>query len=226
MDTHRYFRLLTAVIGAEYGGKVSTRPDAPGLSKRPNTPERFLRGLEALANVVIVCLGIGLCFFFVRREYFTDVHSPKRSSLRVGERVRGLDIRWQDSEHTLVLALSTRCQYCTDSAPFYRRLVGSAQRQGIRVVAALPQASVEAHAYLRAHDIPVAGVHTLGANVGISGFPTVLLVDQAGAIEDIWVGKLRPPDESRVQFRLAALNGDDQLEPGSTARKSREESGR
>ena len=205
---------------------MTTRPEATRASTRPSRAEGFLRGLETLANIAIVCLGIGLCFFLVRREYFADGHSPKRPSLRIGERVRGLDIRWQDSEHTLVLVLSTQCPYCTESAPFYRRLLGSAQRQGIRIVAALPQEVVEARAYLRAHDIPVAGVHALGANVGISGYPTVLLVNQAGAIEDIWVGKLRPPDESRVQLRLAALNPDDQLEAGKTAGKSREESGR
>jgi len=111
---------------------------------------------------------------------------------------------WHGNQRTLVLALSTRCHFCTQSAPFFKRLVAAAG-SNVRVVVAMPQSAEVARRYLRRVGLNVGEVRevSLGA-IGISGTPTLLLLDNAGVVTSSWVGMLAPEGEDQVLLALAS----------------------
>ena len=62
------------------------------------------------------------------------------------------------SQHTIVLALSTHCHFCTASGDYYKRLQEVARARGVPIVAVLPQPTDEARSYLENLGVPIAVV--------------------------------------------------------------------
>jgi thiol-disulfide isomerase/thioredoxin len=113
-------------------------------------------------------------------------------------------ITWSDSEETVVLALSDTCKYCTESAPFYKRLAEeTAKRTGVKVVAVFPQETSAGKKYLDDLGVTVGDVKqaTL-ASFGVRGTPTLVIVDKTGTVKQSWVGKLNPERETEVLSRV------------------------
>jgi hypothetical protein len=97
-----------------------------------------------------------------------------------------------------LVALSTNCHYCTESAPFYQKL--QQQKPGdLRLVAVLPQTVEQSRVYLNKLGVVIGDVvqSPLGA-VGVSGTPSLILIDQGGAVRDSWVGKLSEAEATKV----------------------------
>jgi hypothetical protein len=70
-------------------------------------------------------------------------------------------------------------------------------------VAVLPQDVSEGRKYLNELGVPINEVRqsTL-ESLGVGGTPTLILVDNKGAVTDSWVGKLPPDKESEVLGHL------------------------
>ena len=67
------------------------------------------------------------------------------------------------------------------------------------MVAVLPQTTSEAQAYLTSQGVHVNEVKQATLNsIGVRGTPTLLLVDKAGVVTNVWVGKLQPDQEAQV----------------------------
>jgi len=112
-------------------------------------------------------------------------------------------VDWTRSSRNLVLALSTACHFCSESADFYRSLVPSATNAGVQVVAVLPQPIPDGRTYLEKLGVTVPEIFQSSLDsIGVSGTPTLLVLDQQGRIQKAWVGKLRPDQEQQV---VAAL---------------------
>jgi len=104
---------------------------------------------------------------------------------------------------TLVLALSTPCHFCTESAPFFQRIRKETAKD-LKMVAVLPQPVNDSHKYLEAEGVQVDDIRQAQVNsIGVTGTPTLLLVDEKGTVADAWQGKLQPDQETAV---LAVLN--------------------
>ena len=115
-------------------------------------------------------------------------------------RVPGVD--WSKNGRTLVLAISIQCHFCTESAPFYRKLQAQVGKV-VKMVAVLPQPVEAAEQYLKGEGVRVDLVKQLQlGDVGVRGTPTMLLVNNAGVVTRVWNGKLRPEDEERVLSTL------------------------
>jgi|SRR6185369_12311758 len=109
-------------------------------------------------------------------------------------------VDWRNGQ-TLLLALSTSCRFCTDSAPFYRRLMKD--HGETRLVALFPQENGEGETYLSSLGIKVDEVEQASfADLGISGTPTLILVDSGGKVIRKWEGALTPTTESEVIGQL------------------------
>ncbi len=130
---------------------------------------------------------------------------PDRATNRslVGTTLASLSVKWQDNQQTLVLALSNSCHFCTESAPFYKRL---AQNKGqTRIVAVLPQSLEDGRAYLERLRVSVDEIRQLPLNkIGVNGTPTLLLVDSSGVVKNSWIGKLASDQEGSVFDALHA----------------------
>jgi thiol-disulfide isomerase/thioredoxin len=113
-------------------------------------------------------------------------------------------ITWSDSEETVVLALSNKCHFCTESAPFYQKLSRElADRQNVRMVAVFPQEVGEGKKYLDGLNVPITQVAqaTLDS-LGVRGTPTLVIVDKSGTVKQSWVGRLNAERESEVLSRV------------------------
>jgi hypothetical protein len=115
-------------------------------------------------------------------------------------------VTWGESEETIVLALSNKCHFCTESAPFYQQLTREmAKRKGVRVVAVFPQETEVAKKYLDEIGVSIGEVKQVTLDtLGVRGTPTLVIVDKSGTVKQSWVGRLNAESESEVFSRVKA----------------------
>ena len=171
----------------------------------------FNKKIEILANLTIIVVAALLAVVMVKDHLLTrepasprqSVNQPVESRKQIanGTNLSSLDVDWKQSKQTLVLAISSTCRFCTDSAPFYRTLIQN--KRDTRVVAVLPQPVEEGKVYLQKLGVAVDEVRQLPLNkLGARGTPTLLLVDPSGSIKNSWVGKLPREKEAEVLSNL------------------------
>jgi len=166
----------------------------------------IFKRIELLANVAIITVALLLGGVLIKRFVFTS-QTPNQSSreqTNIGDRVTLANVDWSKNNSSLLLVLSEGCKYCTDSGAFYRRLAKvRAEQNAIRMIAVLPQTVGDGQKYLNSLDVSVDEVRQAPLNaLGIRGTPTLLLVNNAGIVTDIWIGKLPPEKEDEVLNRL------------------------
>jgi hypothetical protein len=94
--------------------------------------------------------------------------------------------------------------------PFYRRLAAlrSAPGEHMRIVAFVPQAretTEDARTYFTAQGLTADRIQpALFPAIGITGTPTLALVDSRGIVKDVWTGKLPPEEENEVVKRIGS----------------------
>lgn len=163
---------------------------------------RLKSTIETTANLATIGAAVVVSFVLVKAYLLpspTPRLPPTGPTVAVGtnlhDRVTGVD--WDRNGRTLVIAMSTRCHFCTDSAPFYRRLRKEAA--GIRVVAVFPETVSEAEHYLSSNGVHPDQVKQISLPaLGIHGTPTMLLVDNKGSVQNVWVGKLETDQQNKV----------------------------
>ena len=164
----------------------------------------MIRKLEVLANIAVVITSVVLCSVLVKKYFFSASKpvpaveavaskSPasslsQRRSIQAGTKISLPGIDWSKSNRTVLLALSTTCHFCTASAPFYQKLEQQSPND-LRLVAVLPQSVEDGRAYLNKLGVAIQDVVQAPlASVGVSGTPTLLLVDREGSVIESWVG--------------------------------------
>ena len=160
------------------------------------------RRVELIANVAIILVAVLLGAVLVNK-YLLSSNQPSQSEgrqIQPGTKVELPGVAWGNSRRSLLMVLSTTCRYCTESAPFYQRLAAEqAQHPDLNLVAVLPQSPEESQKYLSDHGITVNDVkHAPPASVGATGTPTLILVDNSGAVLNSWIGKLPESVETEV----------------------------
>jgi hypothetical protein len=161
---------------------------------------KWKSGLDVAANVAILCVCILIGVIGVKKFLLSDprnvVDMPKK-----GSQIELDGVSWGRADRTLVLALSTRCRYCNDSADFYRRLAPVAAAAGVPVVAVFPQSIDEARAQWASQNLPLTGVdftQVSGGGLPVSGTPTLILVDRKGVVLRAWAGKQPASGEAEI----------------------------
>jgi hypothetical protein len=110
--------------------------------------------IELIANLSIIVVAVLLCIVSVKSyiipapvQNSAAAPTEARKITKRGDPVTLSGVDWQKNGRTLLLALSTTCHFCTQSGPFYQRIVkehGNAQ-----LVALVPQAVDEGQDYLK-----------------------------------------------------------------------------
>jgi thioredoxin-related protein len=157
--------------------------------------------VETAAHVALIVLAVLLSAALYKRFFSARTHDRlNRSQVKAGTHLSSLGVEWAESRRTILLALSTSCHYCTDSAPFYRQLAQEcADREDLKLVAAFPQPTSDARRYLSGIGVVVDDViHVSPDDLGISGTPTLILVDGNGTAQRVWKGKLPSDKEFEV----------------------------
>ena len=164
----------------------------------------MIKKVEVLANVAVIITSIVVCTVLVKRYLLSPtkgqaaaVSAPlgtsggsSSRSIERGTKIGLPSIDWTRSDRTLILALSTSCHFCSESAPLYEKLQQQ-RKTGVRLLALFPQPLEESRRYLSTIGVSVDDVVQSPLSViGASGTPTLILVDSQGAVIDSWVGKL------------------------------------
>lgn len=168
----------------------------------------LLKRVELLTNIAVIVVAILLGTVLVK-QFLTKSNPPawpppNRTELSAGDKVPLAGIEWVKNGYTLLLVLQKGCRFCTESAPFYQRLVTeTSSRADVKLVALLPQPVPEGKQYLDEIGVNIADVRQVFPNqVKVSGTPTLILVNDTGVATHVWSGKLPPEVESQVLSKL------------------------
>lgn len=165
--------------------------------------DNIVKKLEIAANCSIVIVAAVVVGVLVKNYLLTN-RSESYPEISVGTKISLPEVNWGESGQTLLLVSQTGCHFCSDSAPFYQRLVQEAKMRGnVRLVFVLPQPVAEGQKYLNdlglfVTDIVQAPLRT----IRVKGTPTLILVNNSGVVTDLWIGKLPPEKEAEVVSKL------------------------
>lgn len=166
------------------------------------------QALEIAANFATFIVALLLTVVLVRNYLLPSPAAPSENAHFVnpaGLLTAGSDmskripaVNWHANGRTLILVLSTRCHFCTESAPFFRRLKERAGN-GVKFLAVLPQPVAESERYLSGEGLHFDEVlqEPIG-KTGAVGTPTMLLANQDGIVRRTWVGKLTPDKQTEA----------------------------
>lgn len=161
--------------------------------------------LELVANVLVIIVAVLLGIVLVQKHLLSPASAspPAPPTPTVGSKISLPDTNWSDNSKTVLLVLQKGCRYCTDSAPFYKRLIEHVKGKNIKIVAALPQTREDAVSYL--NELGLAGLEIKQAelpSLSVGGTPTLILVNNQGEISNFWVGQLTREKEAEVLEKL------------------------
>lgn len=157
--------------------------------------------IAAYLSIVIVCAMTAS--ILVWRFVVSPGSSRPLANAPVGFNVRLPQVDWALGQRTAVLAMSTQCHFCTESAPFFKDLIKTAHGRGIRVIAVLPENREDGKRYLSKLNLLVDDVISAPLNrVGVTGTPTVLVVGPTGLVVDGWVGAISPDQQRKALKKL------------------------
>lgn len=161
--------------------------------------------IQLAANVAIIIVALLTSAVLAKRYLLGGTGGGRPDPhIAAGTTLSLPGVDWAGAEKTLLLTLSTDCRFCTESAPFYRRLAAStAGRTDVRLVALLPQSPGESREYLSRHGVEVREViQARPGSLGVAGTPTLILVNKSGSVIKSWVGRLPEGEESEVMAHL------------------------
>lgn len=162
--------------------------------------------LEICANVCIILLAIVLTVMLVRIYWPQRSHRDTDQHRRpiVGSKLLLDQIDFSKADKTALVAVSTRCHFCMESAPFYQKLIEQVGRdKKTQIFFLFPRNVEEGKQYLEGLNLrPVNVTEAEFVSLQIGGTPTVMLADSNGNLTDVWVGKLPARDEEEVLTKL------------------------
>ncbi len=171
---------------------------------------RLKNYLEVITNVAVLLVAVVVLGTFAWRYFASEQNSPLQKSLQNGETFGQLTgINFADSPQTLVIALSSRCGFCTQSMPFYKQLteIQRENKKTTRVIAIFSEEEEEVKPYIEQHQLYVDTLSNIDfKTLKVSSTPTIILVDTGGTIIDFWVGRLSKDTEQRVLTAINAPN--------------------
>jgi peroxiredoxin len=186
--------------------------------------KKAFRQVQFLANIATIVIAILLSFVVIKPYLFTDgtaenvsakrpnpaspassVQPPQPQINPVGQTVSLQNVDWAKSKKTLVLYVSATCRFCTESAPFYQRLLQEVKSKDVKFVAVLPQPAEQGNDYLKKLDVKIDSVLQGSLQtIGVRSTPTLLLVNEAGTVTESWRGKLTPEKENEVMNKVSS----------------------
>lgn len=169
---------------------------------------KLIPKIELVANLLIIVVAVLLIGVMVKKYVYSPAAAPAQSQRvepAVGAKVNVPDVDWSKQPKTLILALQKGCHFCSESAPFYKRLNESLRNEHVQMVAVLPGAREESAAYLQEIGVTNVEVRQLPLNaIQVSGTPTLILTNEKGEVTHYWVGKLPPEKEKEVLEQLTS----------------------
>ena len=163
---------------------------------------KLKQNIEFLSNIAIIVVAVAICAALVKHYFFTSP-APTSRQPAVGAKIELPGVDLSSAEKTLLVVLQKGCRYCTESGPFYQKLVREAAGRGqVKLVAVLPNNPDEGRRYLS--DLGVTSMDVKQASLSslsVGGTPTLIMLSR-GTVSAVWVGKLDTEKEAEVLSKL------------------------
>lgn len=162
-----------------------------------------MKRLDLIANIAVIVTSVAL-LGFLGNWWWMSHHASAGPQARalVGSSIKLTGVDFSQKEKTLLMAISSNCHFCRDSEPFYRQLAEMTNTK-TQLVAVVPEPQPDAERYVHSSIAPSVQVISGSLeSVGVTGTPTLLLVDGHGKVEKAWVGKLDGADQKQVQSQM------------------------
>jgi hypothetical protein len=154
------------------------------------------KAFEWTTNILTICVVLWAC---VRLISPSSHERPLAPGPEKGTYIAINGVDWGANKATLVMALSVGCHWCAESASFYRDLLRGREPNSPKAIAVLPQAVDASSAYLHSMGIEVIAVKQSDlSKIGVSGTPTLILVDSDGKIQQSWSGWVPPASQGEI----------------------------
>lgn len=160
--------------------------------------------IEQIANILIIIVAVLLIGILSQKYFFSSsvgISTPK--SPAIGSKISLKNIDWSKSNKNVLLILQKGCQFCSESAEFYKKLIKQMQGKNVNIIAVLPQNKAEAEEYL--NRLGISGIEIIQSNsdsLQVGGTPTIIIANDKGEISSFWVGQLLPDKEAEVISQL------------------------
>jgi hypothetical protein len=163
--------------------------------------------IEILSNIVVIIVALLLGAVLIKKYFLppqpstgNNSQSVATSSDVIGRKISLPDVNWSEREGTMILAVQSKCRFCTDSAAFYKRLVDKQLGQSkLQLIAISPEPLPTTRAYFDSLGVSVEKVSRADfRSIGLLGTPTILRVNSSGVITNVWVGQLNSKQEAEV----------------------------
>lgn len=171
------------------------------------------RTIEITTNIATLVVALLLSAVLLK-NYLLPVSPARRpaptrtvETAKVGTDLSKLltGVNWSRNVRTLVLALSTHCHFCTESAPFFRQMRQSVG-DNVKLVGVLPESIAESQSYLSGEGVHLDEVRQVPLyKLGVEGTPTMLLVNSKGIVTQTWVGRLAPDKQAQALNVIAGV---------------------
>jgi len=173
------------------------------FSFRRITADQLRKSLEIATNLALLIVAVCILAVIVTGYYKRRVAVPQlQAGLQKGDRLPPIpNVDYRLTEHTLLLVVSTRCEYCRQSLAFYKEISDKVHQNSnaTQVVAVFPNAPAEVEQYTRDNNLDFHTVPAVKlADVRVSATPTIFLVGRDGSIQDFWIGALSAPSQQEV----------------------------
>lgn len=158
-------------------------------------------GLDMATTVAVLAAASTVLWMAATGGFVPEPTGP--ATYKVGDKfdaVAGAQVT-SPERPTLVMHLSSRCQYCTASLGFYRALAEA--NRTARIVVVGSEAAEQLKVYVESAGFyPDAIVRVAPGTLKMPSTPTLALVDTTGTVAGIWRGRLKPELEQQVRARL------------------------
>lgn len=158
--------------------------------------------LDMATNIAVLAVVMysGYAVWGARHNPATDGTSPaeKPNYVALARSTRG------ETPRAVVVAMSTTCEACKESLPFFRQLIQAASKSNGRVgvVLAFPAVGTQAaavDAFVKANALSNARVVRVKLReFGITSVPSLVIAEKDGSISHSWVGLLGKDQQAAV----------------------------
>jgi hypothetical protein len=173
--------------------------------------------LERAANIAILAL-VPICaaswiYYYVATPTTARARTtPALDRYAQGDTLVGVpELAALPAVPTALLFLNSNCRFCTQSMPFYGRLLAQtrAQNPTLRVVVASREPMTPLKPYIERYALQLDDVVALPGTTTFkqNTTPAVMLLDADRRITRIWFGLVSASDEPRVLGEIAQFRG-------------------
>jgi rhodanese-related sulfurtransferase len=169
----------------------------------PKPKSRIFRRSNLAANIILIVAGLTLTFA-VSWRVIRDRTFSAASTSADGKIISISGVNFALHSKTILLALDKDCRFCTQEMPFYHRLVEAARAQDVQLVVVVEHQVEDGKRYLAGERLDVPAIVRIRfKDLGLTGTPTMFLLDDHGQTIGKWFGTL----PSQVQEYIIRIMG-------------------